>query len=94
VSLAATTDFVSFTRLGPAMPPDDKDAAVFPRRFGNRYAMIHRPVSTGSSGAHIWISCSPDLTHWATLYSIFSRENWGSRVRSNVKNARFLVCPN
>jgi predicted GH43/DUF377 family glycosyl hydrolase len=54
----------SFTRLGPVMPPEDKDAAVFPRRFGNRYAMIHRPVSAGSSGAHIWLSFSPDLTHW------------------------------
>jgi len=64
VSLASTTDFTSFTRLGPVMPPDDKDAAVFPRRFGDRYAMIHRPVSTGSSGAHIWLSFSPDLTHW------------------------------
>jgi predicted GH43/DUF377 family glycosyl hydrolase len=64
VSLATTKDFKSFTRLGPVMPPEDKDAAVFPRRFGNRYAMIHRPVSAGSSGAHIWLSFSPDLTHW------------------------------
>jgi beta-1,4-mannooligosaccharide/beta-1,4-mannosyl-N-acetylglucosamine phosphorylase len=64
VSLARTTDFVKFTRLGPVMPPEDKDAAVFPRRFGGRYAMIHRPVSAGSSGAHIWLSFSPDLTHW------------------------------
>ena len=46
------------------MPPDDKDAAVFPRKFNNRYAMIHRPISTGSSGAHIWLSFSPDLIHW------------------------------
>jgi predicted GH43/DUF377 family glycosyl hydrolase len=46
------------------MPPEDKDAAVFPHKFGNRYAMIHRPVSTGSSGAHIWLSYSPDLRHW------------------------------
>ena len=45
VSLARTTDFTAFTRLGPVMPPEDKDAAVFPRKFGNRYAMIHRPVS-------------------------------------------------
>lgn len=64
VSLATTKDFVSFTRLGPMMPPEDKDAAVFPRRFDGRYAMIHRPVSTGSSGAHIWLSFSPDLRHW------------------------------
>jgi predicted GH43/DUF377 family glycosyl hydrolase len=64
VSLAETKDFVAFSRLGPAMPPEDKDAAVFPRRFGTRYAMIHRPVSAGSSGAHIWLSFSPDLMHW------------------------------
>jgi predicted GH43/DUF377 family glycosyl hydrolase len=64
VSLAATTDFATFTRLGPVMPPEDKDAAVFPRRFNNRYAMVHRPVSGGSSGAHMWLSFSPDLTHW------------------------------
>ena len=64
VSLAETKDFIAFTRLGPVMPPEDKDAAVFPRRFGNRYAMIHRPVSAGSSGAHIWLSFSPDLIHW------------------------------
>jgi predicted GH43/DUF377 family glycosyl hydrolase len=64
VSLATTKDFLTFSRLGPVMPPEDKDAAVFPRRFGNRYAMIHRPVSAGSSGAHIWLSFSPDLRHW------------------------------
>ena len=33
VSLAATKDFSSFTRLGPVMPPDDKDAAVFPGKL-------------------------------------------------------------
>ncbi len=64
VSLARTKDFVTFTRLGPVMPPEDKDAALFPRRFGGRYALIHRPVSAGSSGAHIWLSFSPDLIHW------------------------------
>jgi predicted GH43/DUF377 family glycosyl hydrolase len=64
VSLASTKDFTSFQRLGPVMPPEDKDAAIFPRRFGGRYAMIHRPVSAGSWGAHIWMSFSPDLTHW------------------------------
>ena len=30
VSLASTADFTSFTRLGPVMPPEDKDAAIFP----------------------------------------------------------------
>jgi len=31
VSLARTVDFRSFERLGAVMPPEDKDAALFPR---------------------------------------------------------------
>lgn len=63
VSLATTTDFRSVTRLGPAMPPEDKDAAIFPRRFGGRWAMVHRP-SPLRGAAHMWISYSPDMRHW------------------------------
>jgi len=63
VSLATTRDFRTVTRLGPVMPPEDKDAAVFPRRFGGRWAMIHRP-SPLRGGAHMWLSYSPDLRHW------------------------------
>jgi predicted GH43/DUF377 family glycosyl hydrolase len=63
VSLAMSRDFRSVHRLGSAMPPEDKDAALFPRRFGGRWAMIHRP-SPLRGGAHMWISFSPDLRHW------------------------------
>jgi beta-1,4-mannooligosaccharide/beta-1,4-mannosyl-N-acetylglucosamine phosphorylase len=64
VSLATTRDFKTFDRLGPVMPPDDKDAALFPVRFDGRWAMLHRPVGSGWMGAHIWVSFSPDLKHW------------------------------
>ncbi len=63
VSLALTEDFRSFERKGLVLPPENKDAALFPRRFGGRWAMIHRPV-TGGFGAHIWLCFSPDLEHW------------------------------
>jgi predicted GH43/DUF377 family glycosyl hydrolase len=63
VSLAATTDFQAVRRLGPVMPPEDKDAALFPRRIDGRWVMIHRP-SPLRGLAHIWISKSPDLRHW------------------------------
>jgi predicted GH43/DUF377 family glycosyl hydrolase len=63
VSLAVTKDFRTVRRLGPAMPPEDKDAALFPRTFDGRWAMIHRP-SPLRGGAHMWISFSPDLRHW------------------------------
>jgi predicted GH43/DUF377 family glycosyl hydrolase len=63
VSLAMTRDFRTFTRLGPAMPPEDKDAALFPRRIDGRWALIHRPTPV-AGGAHVWVSFSPDLRHW------------------------------
>jgi predicted GH43/DUF377 family glycosyl hydrolase len=63
VSLALTRDFRSFERIGVIQTPDNKDAALFPRRFGGRWALLHRP-SAPDRLAHIWISFSPDLRHW------------------------------
>jgi predicted GH43/DUF377 family glycosyl hydrolase len=63
VSLAMSKDLTTVRRLGPVMPPEDKDAALFPRRIDGRWAMIHRP-SPLRGFAHIWISYSPDLRHW------------------------------
>ncbi|MHC4636448.1 MAG: glycoside hydrolase family 130 protein [Planctomycetota bacterium] len=62
VSLAITHNFKTFARLGGLLPPEDKDACLFPRRFRGRFALIHRPVVRGE--AHIWLSFSPDLKHW------------------------------
>ncbi len=65
VSLAKTKDFISFDRLRAVLPPENKDAALFPIRFEGRWAMLHRPViATPYSAAHIWISFSPNLLHW------------------------------
>jgi predicted GH43/DUF377 family glycosyl hydrolase len=65
VSLATTEDFKSFQRIGAIMSPEDKDASLFPRLFKERWALLHRPTpSNNSMGANIWISFSPDLTHW------------------------------
>jgi len=65
VSLATTKDFKTFERLGAVMAPDNKDAALFPRRIGGRWAMLHRPVSSIlGTVANIWIAYSPDLRYW------------------------------
>ncbi|HKZ81907.1 MAG TPA: hypothetical protein VJ124_26810 [Pyrinomonadaceae bacterium] len=65
VSLALTSDFRQFERKGVVMPPEDKDAALFPCRFGGRWALIHRPIANfPQNKANIWISFSPDLKHW------------------------------
>lgn len=62
VSLASTRDFVHYERFGAIMAPEDKDAALLPRKINGKWALIHRPV--GPEGAHIWISYSPDLEYW------------------------------
>jgi len=64
VAVAMTNDFKHFDRLGVVMAPEDKDAALLPHRIGDRWAMIHRPSTATVTGAHIWISYSPDLMHW------------------------------
>lgn len=64
VSMAMTADFRTFERLGVVMSPEDKDAALLPRRINGEWALIHRPV--GMFGAHMWISYSNDLRHWGT----------------------------
>ena len=62
VSLVITKTFQTFARLGALLPPEDKDACLFPRRFKGRFTLIHRPIVRGE--AHMWISFSPDLKHW------------------------------
>ena len=62
VAIALTEDFHTFKRLGLVMPPEDKDAALLPRRIDGNHLLIHRPMT--AEGAHIWLSSSPDLSAW------------------------------
>ena len=66
VAIALTEDFVRFDRLGPVMQPQDKDAAIFPRRFfDGKWGLLHRTTgATDSSAGHIWLAYSDDMIHW------------------------------
>lgn len=78
VSLAITTDFKHFERKGIVMPPEDKDAALFPVQFDRRWAIIHRPSSTSNGiGSHIWVSFSPDMKHWGDYHTIIRARKGG-----------------
>src|SRR4029077_3943976 len=62
VCLATTEDFVTFERHGVIVPPEDKDAALFPDTFDGRWALLHRPAAaTAGFGAHVWRSVGPGL---------------------------------
>lgn len=77
VSLALTRDFKTFERRGMIMPPEDKDAAFFPKKIGGKWALIHRPVGPGST-ADIHLSFSADLQHWSDSSVLLAsrRGNW------------------
>jgi predicted GH43/DUF377 family glycosyl hydrolase len=78
VCLATTRDFVQFERKGVLMSPEDKDAALFPIRFGGRWALIHRPVAAMAGvGTHIWLSFSPDLRHWGDSQILLAARQGG-----------------
>jgi predicted GH43/DUF377 family glycosyl hydrolase len=62
VAMALTEDFRHFERMGLVLQPEDKNAALLPTRVNGSFALSHRPMS--DSGAHVWMSCSPDLRNW------------------------------
>ncbi len=65
VSLALTQDFEHFEKKGPILPPENKDAALFPMRFDGKWALIHRPSPRDRRAkANMWISFGLDLKYW------------------------------
>lgn len=76
VAMALTADFKEFERLGVILPPENKDAALFPHRINGNWALLNRPV--GSIAANIWISYSPDLKHWGQHHLVLEarRHAW------------------
>ena len=69
VSIASTKDFKKFRLMGNVLPPENKDAAIFPEAINGYWWLIHRPVAGHSK--QIWIARSKctessydDLSHW------------------------------
>lgn len=66
VAMAQTKDFRTFHCQGPVMPPEDKNAALFPRRINDQWLLLHRPASAhAAKRPHIWASRSKDLEYWS-----------------------------
>lgn len=68
VALATTSDFKSVERYGLVLAPNNKDAAVFPRKIAGKYWMLHRPVA--GTIEHIWLTESTDLLHWGRPWMV------------------------
>ncbi|MBN1542914.1 glycoside hydrolase family 130 protein [candidate division KSB1 bacterium] len=64
VCLARSTDMRKVERLGMILPPENKDAALFPRPIDGRYYALHRPGSSLLGKPSIWLAESPDRLNW------------------------------
>ena len=58
ICLASSSDLLNWQRHGVMLDEPNKDAALFPRKIGGRYAMLHRRPPD------IWIAYSEDLRRW------------------------------
>ncbi|MGI8699028.1 MAG: hypothetical protein ACR2J0_07795 [Mycobacteriales bacterium] len=88
VSLALTSDFVHFERLGMVMSPEDKNAALLPRRVKGDWVLFHRPVATIGRRGDIWLSRSSDLRSWTAPEPVM-----GARVGGWWDSARIGMGP-
>jgi beta-1,4-mannooligosaccharide/beta-1,4-mannosyl-N-acetylglucosamine phosphorylase len=65
IGVGYTHDFETFQQLENAFLPFNRNGVLFPRRIGDRYAMLSRPSDNGHTPfGEIFYSESPDLTHW------------------------------
>jgi beta-1,4-mannooligosaccharide/beta-1,4-mannosyl-N-acetylglucosamine phosphorylase len=65
IGVGYTHDFETFYQLENAFLPYNRNGVLFPRRIGDRYALLSRPSDTGHTQfGDIFYSESPDLIHW------------------------------
>ena len=69
VGFAKTKDFVKVERTGLILPPNNKDACLFPVKFKDRWAILQRP-NAGGGIENIWLAYSPDLIHWGQPHCV------------------------
>lgn len=64
VGLRTTRDWQTFAQFGMAVPPANKDCAVFEEKIDGKYVCLNRPSGVIVGGNYMWLSESPDLRHW------------------------------
>jgi predicted GH43/DUF377 family glycosyl hydrolase len=81
VGLITTGDWQTFHRHGMILPPSNKDCALFAGKINGEFAAFHRPSDVYLGGHYLWLSYSPDATHWGRHACVAkTRPNmWDSR---------------
>jgi beta-1,4-mannooligosaccharide/beta-1,4-mannosyl-N-acetylglucosamine phosphorylase len=77
IGVGYTSDFVAFHQLDNAFLPFNRNGVLFPRRIGDRYAMLSRPSDGGHTAfGDIFYSESPDLVHWGRHRHVMAPRPW------------------
>ena len=77
IGVGYTFDFETFHQLDNAVLPFNRNGVLFPRRVGDRYAMLSRPSDNGHTPfGDIFYSESPDLVHWGRHRFVMGPESW------------------
>jgi beta-1,4-mannooligosaccharide/beta-1,4-mannosyl-N-acetylglucosamine phosphorylase len=81
IGLAETKDFKSFRMVCNPLPPFNRNAVLFPRKIGGKYALLHRPSDPGHTPfGDIFLCTSADLVHWGNHRWVMGpRGGWQSR---------------
>jgi predicted GH43/DUF377 family glycosyl hydrolase len=77
VHLALTKNFSDFEHIGTVMPPEDKNASLFPRRVNGNWVLLHRPVTVTGRTADVWLSRSTDLVSWRSPEPVMNCRSGG-----------------
>ena len=65
IGMAWTRNFEQYHQIENAFLPFNRNGVLFPRKIGERYAMVSRPSDTGHTPfGDIFYSESPDLQFW------------------------------
>jgi predicted GH43/DUF377 family glycosyl hydrolase len=72
VALASTRDFRTVDLIGPAVPPDDKDACLLSRHVEGQFVLLHRPYVPKTGRADVWLSRSVDLRSWSAPQQVLA----------------------
>ena len=77
IGIGYTFDFQTFHQLDNAFLPFNRNGVLFPRRIGDRYAMLSRPSDNGHTAfGDIFYSESPDLVHWGRHRHVMAPAAW------------------
>ncbi len=77
IGVGYTHDFATFHQMDNAFLPFNRNGVLFPRRIGDRYAMLSRPSDNGHTPfGDIFYSESPDLVHWGRHRHVMAPEQW------------------